>query len=493
VGSYLLVFIVAAAFTAVLLPATFMLARRLGAMDNTRDPPVPRIGGVAIAAGGGIALLLVGLIFAPTGNTLLASSASVGPVLAAAGVILALGVTDDIRPLRAGVKLGVQLAIVVVLWAVGVRVELLSLPFGAADLGPVAGAVVTALWFVGITNAFNLLDGADGVAAGSAFFASAAVFMMALTLGHPGIGLVAAALAGALLGFLPFNFPPARAFLGDSGSLLTGFLLAGLAVEGSTKGPTLVAIAVPLIAFGVPVLDTTITLFRRVVRGQPVFRPDREHVHHGLARAGLSPRQVLGVLYAASAAFALAAMMFINPGVRTYAVGFVVVGAGVAIVVRFLRLHELNELARVARRGLLKPKTIALNVQLRRAAERLGSARTLDDLMAGLAILLERSEFDDVLLLVAPKADRRGQARVWHLQHGQFVEAWPRRREDEWEIVCPFQGAGWNGQLLLRRRLGRPTLMLDVNLLLDLVQPALAQAALGIESPAPASPTVPDR
>jgi len=487
VGSFLLVFVVAAASTAVLMPMVFGLARRVGALDSTREPPVPRGGGVAIAAGGGLALLLVGLLFTPTGNTLLASSASVGPVLVGAGLILALGVTDDIRPLGAGLKLGVQIAVVALLWALGVRVELLSLPFGSADLGPVAGAAITALWFIGITNAFNLLDGADGVATGSAFFASAAVFMMSVTLGHPGIGLVAAALAGALLGFLPFNFPPARAFLGDSGSLLTGFLLAGLAVEGSTKGPTLVAIAVPLIAFGLPVLDTTITLFRRVVRGRPIFQPDREHVHHGLARAGLSPRQVLGVLYAASAAFALAAMMFINPGVRTLAVGFVVVGAGVAMIVRFLRLHELNELARVARRGLLQPKTIALNVQLRRAAERLGSARTLEDLMAGLAILLEHSEFDDVLLRVAPKEDRRGRARTWTLENGAFVESWPRRREDEWEIVCPFAGVGWNGQLVLRRRLGRPSLMLDVNLLLDLVQPALTQAAQGIQ--APVSPT----
>lgn len=484
-GSYLLVFMVAAGLTALLMPRLFVVARKLRALDRTRDPPVPRIGGLAIAVGGGIALLLVGLLFMPTGNTLLASSASVGPVLAAAGIILLLGMIDDVRPLKAPVKLAVQVAVVALVWALGVRVELLSLPFGSADLGPVAGAAITALWLIGITNAFNLLDGADGVAAGSAFFASAAVFMMSVSLGHPGTGLVAAALAGALLGFLPFNFPPARAFLGDSGSLLTGFLLAGLAVEGSTKGPTLVAIAVPLIAFGVPVLDTTITLFRRLVRGQSIFQADREHVHHGLARAGLSPRQVLVVLYGASAAFALGAMMFINPGVRTLAVGLVVVGAGVAMIVRFLRLHELNELARVARRGLLQPKTIALNVQLRRAAERLGTARTVTDLMAGLAILLERSEFDDVLLVIAPKADRRGQARVWHLENGAFVESWPRRREDEWEIVCPFAGVGWNGQLVLRRRLGRPSLMLDVNLLLDLVQPALTQAARGIETPVP--------
>jgi UDP-GlcNAc:undecaprenyl-phosphate GlcNAc-1-phosphate transferase len=483
-GSYLLVFAVSAAATALLVPMISQLARRVGAVDNTRDPAVPRMGGVALALGGGIALLLVGVVFTPTGLTLLASSASIRPVFAAAVIILVLGVADDIRPLSAVVKLAAQLVAVAAVWMLGVRVEVLSLPFGSADLGPVVGAAITALWLVGITNAFNLLDGADGVAAGSAFFASAAVFMMSVTLGHAGIGLVAAALAGALLGFLPFNFPPARAFLGDSGSLLTGFLLAGLAVEGSTKGPTLVAIAVPLVAFGVPVFDTTITLFRRLVRGQPLFQPDREHVHHGLARAGLSPRQVVGVLYAVSAAFALAAMMFVNPGVRSLAVGLVIIGAGVWTIVRFLRLHELNELARVARRGLLQPRTIVLNVQLRRAAERLASAHSLDDLMAGLALLLERSEFDTVLLLVAPTGEWRGHARAWHLQNGAFVEGWPKRREDEWEIVCPFAGSGWTGQLLLRRRLGRPALMLNLNLMLDVLQPALSQAARRIDAAA---------
>lgn len=474
-------FAAAALATAMLMPVVARAARRIGAIDSTRDPPVPRAGGAALALGLGTSLVLVGLLFTPTGLTLVAAVSFLGPVFAGAALILALGIVDDIRPLRATHKLAVQLAAAALVWALGVRVELLSLPFGPVDVGPLAGMAITALWLVGITNAFNLLDGADGVAAGSAFFAAAAVFMMSVTLGHPGIGLVAAALAGALLGFLPFNFPPAKAFLGDSGALFTGFLLAGLGVEGSTKGPTLVAIAVPLVAFGVPVFDTTITLLRRLVRGQSVFQPDTEHVHHGLARAGLSPRQVAGVLYAGSAAFALAAMMFVNPGVRSYAVGLVVIGAGVWTIVRYLRLHELNELARVARRGLLRPKTIAANIQLRRAAERLGSARSLADMMAGLALLLERSEFDDVLLLVAPCGERRGQARAWHLEQGVFVEAWPKRREDEWEIVCPFVGSGWSGQLLLRRRLARPSLMLDLNLLMDIVQPALSEAARRID------------
>jgi UDP-GlcNAc:undecaprenyl-phosphate GlcNAc-1-phosphate transferase len=147
-------------------------------MDRTRRPPVPRIGGVAIALGGFTALALVGVVFVPTGLTLLATTRSLGPVMAGTLAMLLLGVVDDMRPVPAWVKFTVQVAVAAAMYAVGVRVGLLSLPFGPVDLGPVLGAAVTVLWLVGITNAFNLLDGADGVAAGSAFFAATAVFLM---------------------------------------------------------------------------------------------------------------------------------------------------------------------------------------------------------------------------------------------------------------------------------------------------------------------------
>jgi UDP-GlcNAc:undecaprenyl-phosphate/decaprenyl-phosphate GlcNAc-1-phosphate transferase len=476
-GSYLSVFVVAALATTLFMPLLVRVAHRIRALDDTRQPPVPRIGGLALALGLATALVLVGVVFAPTGLTLLARSTSIGPVTLGALGVLVLGLIDDIRPLGAKVKFAVQIGIAAGVYALGVRVRLLSLPFGPADLGPVIGAAVTILWLVGVTNAFNLLDGADGVAAGSAFFAASAIFIMSVTLGHSAIGLVTAALAGALLGFLPFNFPPARAFLGDSGSLVIGFLLAGLAVEGSTKGPTLVAIALPLVAFAVPVSDTTITLLRRLVRGQPLFQPDREHLHHRMASAGLSPRQVAGMVYLVSAVFALAAMLFVNPGVRSYALALGVIGLGIALTARYLRLPELNELARVARRGALQPRAIALNVGLRRGAERLAKAASLADLQDALAILFGRSEFDEVLLVVGPTRDRRGHSRAWRLRDGAFAEEWPARSPDEWEVLCPFEAGAWTGELHLRRRLGRRDLLLDLNLFLAVVQPALERAA----------------
>ncbi len=481
VGSYLLVFLVGAASSAALMPVLMWLGNRVGALDDTRRPPVPRVGGWALVLGSATALALVGGFFVPTGATLLAMSQSVGPVTLGAVAILLAGSVDDIRPLPAWTKFVVQILVSVAVYAMGVRIEIVSYPFGSLELGPPIGLLFTVLWLVGISNAFNLLDGADGVASGSAFFAATAVFIMSVILGHPAIGLVAAALAGAFLGFLPFNFPPAKAFLGDSGSMFTGFLLAGLAVEGSTKGPTIVAIAVPVMAFGVPVFDTTITLIRRLVRGRPIFERDQEHLHHRLLSAGFTPRQVAGVLYMASAGFALAAMLFINPGVRSVGVVLIVLGVAFWMTVRYLRLHEINELARLARRGALQPRSIAMNVQLRRAAERLEEAKDLRDLQEALAILFHGSEFDQVALSVNSGEDRVTPSQSWCLEDGVFREGIPDRHSDEWEVVCPFEGTNWTGELKLRRRLGRRSLLLDLNLLLEIVQPALGRAARQIE------------
>ena len=487
-GSYLLVFVLAAATTGLFVPVSMRIGARLGALDRSRQPSVPLAGGLAISAGLVLSLGLVGVVFEPTGFTLLGSSRSVGAVAVGAILILFVGIYDDVRVLSAWVKLGAQVVVAIAVWLLGVRIELVSTPFGAADLGQLVGFLITIGWLVGITNAFNLLDGADGVASGSAFFSATAVFIISVSLGHPAIGLVTAALAGALLGFLPFNLPPARVFLGDSGSLLAGFLLAGLAVEGATKGPTLVAISVPLLAFAVPVFDTVTTIGRRLIRGVPVFERDSEHLHHRLQAAGLSPIQVAAVVYGASAVFALAGMLFINPGVRSYAVVLAVIGAGVWLVVRYLRLHEFNELAHLAKRGLQSRKALLMNVRMRRGAERIEQAQSIKQICEGLVDLFEKAEFDEVALVISESREMRGRAKCWRLDGDQFVEGWPDKKPDEWEVVCPFQSDDIYGELRLRRRLGRSAILIDLNLLLELVQPSLGRAVskIGLQSTASA-------
>jgi hypothetical protein len=178
-------------------------------------------------------------------------------------------------------------------------------------------------------------------------------------------------------------------------------------------------------------------------------------------------------------------MLFINPGVRSVGVVLIVLGVAFWMAVRYLRLHEINELARLARRGALQPRSIAMNVQLRRAAERLEGVKNLEDLQDALAILFHGSEFDQVALSVTPGDERRGASQSWCLEDGAFRPGCPERLADEWEVVCPFEGTNWSGELKLRRRLGRRSLLLDLNLLLEVVQPALGWAARRIEMALP--------
>src|SRR5204862_2822095 len=157
------------------------------------------------------------------------------------------------------------------------------------------------LWVLWITNAFNLLDGVDGLAAGSALFSTLTVFVVSLVSGNFLVSSLTLALAGAILGFLRFNFNPATIFLGDCGSLFIGFMLSALALAGAGKSPTLVAVAIPVVCFGLPVLETVLSVIRRFLSGQPLFSGDRGHIHHKLLERGFSQRKVVLILYSVSA------------------------------------------------------------------------------------------------------------------------------------------------------------------------------------------------
>jgi UDP-GlcNAc:undecaprenyl-phosphate GlcNAc-1-phosphate transferase len=483
--SYLLTFVLAVAFGALVTPLAMRLAFRIGALDRSADRPVPRIGGVAIVAGTALALGLLALVFEPTRGLLRLAWLQLNPVVAGAAVILGLGLVDDVKRLHAAPKLTVEILVAVGLYAAGVRAQTVWLPFGIVELGHVAGLLFTVLWIVGITNAFNLLDGIDGVAAGSAVFALLAMFVASLTLDQPLVALLTVALAGAIVGFLPFNSAPARVHLGDSGSLFIGFALAALALKGATKGPAIVAIAIPIVAFGLPVMDTAFTVVRRAARGAPVLTGDREHLHHRLLDLGLSPRQAAVVLYGVSGAFALASMLFLNPNVRGMAVVLTMIGIGVWLALRYLRLHEFSELARLARRGLTQTRAISLNVEIRRSAVALGDCGSWDDLVGLLARLFAASEFDRVRVVLRPATG--GVRREYSLDGGVVVEGAAPLAPDEWGVHLPFQvgpAGAVHGELAVSRRYGRPPLLTDVNLLVETLRPALVEVAGRVAPPA---------
>ena len=179
----------------------------------------------------------------------------------------------------------------------GGRIDALSVPFvGSVQLPPVLSYVITILWLVGIANAFNLIDGVDGLASGAALFASLVILVVSVAQARPLMIVVALVLCGSLAGFLRYNFNPASIFMGDSGALFVGFMLAALSVLGTQKAATAVAVVVPILAFGFPVVDTAMTMGRRMVSRKPVFEGDDEHIHHMLLARGWSQRKVVLVL-----------------------------------------------------------------------------------------------------------------------------------------------------------------------------------------------------
>ena len=483
--SYLLAFIAALVFGLALTPLAFRVGRRLGALDRTTDPPVPRSGGLAIVAAAAAALLGMALTFAPARAILGHGLVHLGPVLCAGGALLALGLIDDIRGLSARPKFTVEILLAVALFLFAdVRATTLWLPFGIVDLGPVLGLLLTVVWIVGVTNAFNLLDGIDGAAGGAAVFALLAMFVTSVSLGQPLVALLTVVLAGATLGFLRYNFAPARVYLGDAGSLFLGFMLATLAIEGSQKGPAIVALAIPLVAFGLPVLDTGVAVVRRALRGAPIFTGDHGHVHHRLLDLGLTPAQAAIIVYAVSAAFALASMLFINPNARGMAVVLVMVGVAVWLAFRFLHFHEFAELARLARRGMTQTRAIGFNVELRRAAVALRAASSWEECAAALTDAFADAEFDGVRLVLRPASG--APSREFDLLDGTLPEQGRRAATDEWAIHLPFESGangGVRGELAVFRRYGRPPLLTDVHLLVETLRPALEEAASRLPAP----------
>jgi UDP-GlcNAc:undecaprenyl-phosphate GlcNAc-1-phosphate transferase len=265
-------------------------AHRLGAIDRpsarrVHTEPIPNWGGFAIFLGTMIALL-----------TMVRMDQGLWAMAAGATILYVVGAIDGLRPIPALGKLGVQILIT----TVG------TVPGGYLALGPIWGPALTGIWIVGVTNAINLIDGLDGLAAGVCAIASGTLTLLALMQGQGQVAVIWAILCGSCLGFLPHNFHPARVIMGDGGAYYLGFMMACVAVVGAFKTQAAIAIVIPVIALGIPIFDTTFAIARRLTGGQNAFKPDRKHIHHRLLDLGLSHRQVVIVLYALS--FALCAV-----------------------------------------------------------------------------------------------------------------------------------------------------------------------------------------
>jgi UDP-GlcNAc:undecaprenyl-phosphate GlcNAc-1-phosphate transferase len=285
---------VAAALTAALTPVSSRIARRVGAIDEPRgrglsERPTPRLGGLAIFAG----VLVAWIVFLPTTDDRWRA------IIAGAALITLVGALDDAFDLHAGVKLAGQIGAALLPVLEGVRVETFTLPFvHRVVLGHDLGLVLTTLGIVLVANVVNFSDGVDGLAAGVCAIAAASFSVIAFDLHRGHAAVLAAVIAGAGLGFLVHNFHPARAFMGDSGSNLLGYLLGVVAVEGAVKTQAVLALVLPLVVLAVPFLDTTFVVLKRLKYRRKIYQADANHFHHRFHRIGFSPRQTVLYLYA---------------------------------------------------------------------------------------------------------------------------------------------------------------------------------------------------
>ena len=356
--------------------------------------PIPRLGGVAIFLTLWCMVLAAHWVPGHFGTREFPLPPFALKILGPASIIFLLGLIDDFFGVNAYVKFGVQAGAAALLYWNGFGISHLSFLAGHPHLGWLAGLPLTILWVLWITNAFNLIDGLDGLAAGSALFSSLVTCVVAISFHGEGILFLTLALAGAIAGFLRYNFNPASIFLGDCGSLLIGFLLSAIAIAGSQKSSTIVAVAIPIVSLGLPILEVTVAVIRRFLSRKQLFAPDREHIHHKLLGRGISHRQTVLVLYGVSACFGLFSLLLLNPGGAAVGAVLVVVGIGVLIGVQQLRYHEFSELGYVATRTLNQRHVIANDISIRRAADALESCASLPQFCQILRQCLEPIGFD---------------------------------------------------------------------------------------------------
>ncbi len=317
-------------------PVVIGIAKKIKAIDVPKDErrvhkkPIPLIGGLAIFYG----FLISVLCFCKIDRSVIG-------ILIGAIIIVTTGIIDDKYDLPAKLKLLMQIAAAGVVVAFGVEMEYIKNPFTDEYIVLGWAAIpITIIWIVGVTNAVNLTDGLDGLAAGISTIASVSLLMLILFTDNLNLAIMTAAVAGAGFGFLPYNFNPAKIFMGDTGSMFLGYILACISVQGLMKTYTVISFAVPILVLGLPIFDTLFAIVRRIVTGRPIMSPDRGHLHHRLLDMGFSQRQTVAILYTLTAILCLTAIViFLQNAIR----GFVLVLAVIIIIVVCFAVMDYNE------------------------------------------------------------------------------------------------------------------------------------------------------
>ncbi|MBI0577711.1 undecaprenyl/decaprenyl-phosphate alpha-N-acetylglucosaminyl 1-phosphate transferase [Neobacillus cucumis] len=317
-------------------PIVKKLAFKVGATDNPNQRKVhlkimPRLGGLAIY----VSFILGLLLMHP-------DSQYHAAIVVGSLIILAAGILDDIYELSAKIKFLLQIsaALIVVYWG-GVHVDFINLPFGGNLYFGAMSVPITVIWIVGVTNAINLIDGLDGLAAGVSSIALITISAMAIVMGDPYVMTMGAILLASTLGFLIFNFHPAKIFMGDTGALFLGYMIAVLSLLGF-KNVAFISFVVPVIILGVPISDTFFAIVRRLYNKNPLSAPDKSHLHHCLLKLGFTHRQTVLLIYAMSAMFGLAAVIFTMTTVWGSILMLIIILLAIELIVESIGLINAN-------------------------------------------------------------------------------------------------------------------------------------------------------
>ncbi len=329
-GDIAIAFLLAFITTFVVTPHTMRLAKKVGAIDIPNDrrvnkKPMPRLGGLAVISGFLVSIIYLFITTSIEGKLNLFGEENyyIKMIGFFAGIVV-LGITcyiDDVKGIPSLVKLTAQIIASIIVVACGIRIENISIPFteGKIVISEIFSYIITVCWIVGITNAINLIDGLDGLSSGVTLISCLSLLMVFALNGSPLIAIVLiTALAGALVGFLPFNFSPAKTFIGDTGSNFMGFSLAIISILGVAKTYTALVLIAPIIILGMPIFDTIFAIFRRIIKGKSikaVFKPDKGHLHHKLMAKGYTQKQAVLIMYGITAILGMFAVILLESGI----------------------------------------------------------------------------------------------------------------------------------------------------------------------------------
>ncbi|WP_224364793.1 MraY family glycosyltransferase [Hyalangium versicolor] len=443
--------------------------------------PIPRLGGIAIVLGFFAPLCALSFTDSGVGYLFRFHRELVWGLFAGGAVIAMLGLYDDLRGAGARLKFTVQFAVAIGLYLLGFRVELIANPFGMELSLGMLSLPFTLLWIVGVINAINLIDGLDGLAGGVAFFGVGTNFILSLVRGDVIMCLLMAALAGAILGFLVFNFNPASIFMGDTGSMFLGFVLAAVSLKTSTKSGTAVAMLVPVMALGLPIMDTLLAMIRRSVLGRPLFSADKEHIHHRLmARLMLSHRSAVLVLYGLCGLFTLTALglNFANSAQSA----LLLVGMGVVVFMLMRKLGYLD-LHRAGTVGEVRRRNIRLRSLVKELSRAIRGAQSLQQLWDCVRPLAEALDVARLELRLQHQRDGLTDGVVFETQRpaGSALPLDVRVEVKEGEVPLGWLSLSWSD--------GREEVSRDEELVVEQVAGTVAERAASLMALAHAEPS----